>query len=222
MFAFDFVSGLSLSGRQVLQRRRVARFRHSRLGSRLRRSPFGNSDPVTLGCDHGNFAKKNASFYEGYAKVNVNLNDMFAIGANEYYSPNFLNLGAWGNYASVTGKFTAPGTWFGHHRHRHVCVRRSSAGSGLVLRRLLRHPGVPGRHSRAQLQHLERRRRLHLQGLHSRLPLFRHTCPRVSANAFTSDYTATTATAASVSAINPGGFESGWCGATASSSSRLT
>jgi uncharacterized protein (TIGR02001 family) len=77
-------------------------------------SPFGNSDPVTLGLPiNGNFAKKNASFYEGYAKVNITLNDMFSIGGNEYYSPNFLNLGAWGNYASVTGKFTAPGPWFG-------------------------------------------------------------------------------------------------------------
>jgi hypothetical protein len=35
-------------------------------------SPFGNSDPVTLGLPvNGNFAKKSASFYEGYAKVNV-------------------------------------------------------------------------------------------------------------------------------------------------------
>src|SRR4051812_32799280 len=55
-----------------------------------------NADPITGGLPiNGNFAKKNASFYEGYAKVNVTLNDMFAIGANEYYSPNFLNLGAW-------------------------------------------------------------------------------------------------------------------------------
>ena len=38
---------------------------------------------------------------------------MFAVGANEYYSPNFLNLGAWGNYASITGKFTAPSSTFG-------------------------------------------------------------------------------------------------------------
>ena len=41
------------------------------------------------------------------------INDMFQIGANEYYSPNFLNTGAWGNYASITGKFTAPSTIFG-------------------------------------------------------------------------------------------------------------
>ncbi len=62
---------------------------------------------------NGNFAKKSASFYEGYAKVNVTLNDQFQIGATEYYSPNFLNLGAWGNYASITGKWTAPSTTFG-------------------------------------------------------------------------------------------------------------
>ena len=62
---------------------------------------------------NGNVAKKDASFFEGYAKVNVTLNDQFQVGANEYYSPNFLNLGAWGNYASITGKWTAPSTTFG-------------------------------------------------------------------------------------------------------------
>src|SRR3954454_4476254 len=62
---------------------------------------------------NGNFAKKSASFYEVYGKVNITLNDQFAVGFNEYYSPNFLNLGAWGNYASITGKWTAPSTTFG-------------------------------------------------------------------------------------------------------------
>src|SRR3954453_15759865 len=62
---------------------------------------------------NGNFAKKNASFYEVYGKVNITLNDQFAVGFNEYYSPNFVNLGAWGNYASITGKWTAPSTTFG-------------------------------------------------------------------------------------------------------------
>jgi hypothetical protein len=62
---------------------------------------------------NGNFAKKSASFYEVYGKVLVTINDQFAVGVNEYYSPNFLNLGAWGNYASITGKWTAPSTTFG-------------------------------------------------------------------------------------------------------------
>ena len=62
---------------------------------------------------NGNVMKKDVSFYEGYAKVTWTVNDMFAIGVNEFYSPSFLNTGAWGNYASVTGKFTAPSTLFG-------------------------------------------------------------------------------------------------------------
>jgi uncharacterized protein (TIGR02001 family) len=62
---------------------------------------------------NGNFAKKDASFFEGYAKMNININDQWQVGFNEYYSPNFLNLGAWGNYASITAKWTAPGTLFG-------------------------------------------------------------------------------------------------------------
>src|SRR3977135_2360509 len=77
-------------------------------------SPFGNSDPATGGLPiNGNFAKKNASFFEAFGKVNINVNDQWQFGLNEAYSPNFLNLGAWGNYASITGKWTAPGTIFG-------------------------------------------------------------------------------------------------------------
>jgi hypothetical protein len=60
-----------------------------------------------------NGMKKDVSFYEGYAKVNYTINDMFRVGANEFYSPNFLNSGAWGNYASITGKFIAPSSTFG-------------------------------------------------------------------------------------------------------------
>jgi hypothetical protein len=56
---------------------------------------------------NGNVAKANASFYEVYGKVVWTIGD-WALGANEYYSPNFLNTGAWGNYASGTVKYTAP------------------------------------------------------------------------------------------------------------------
>ena len=62
---------------------------------------------------NGNVAKRDASFFEAYAKVNYTINDQWTIGATEFYSPNFLNLGAWGNYASITGKWTAPSTIFG-------------------------------------------------------------------------------------------------------------
>jgi hypothetical protein len=68
--------------------------------------------PLALG---PNFAqiKQNLSFFEGYGKLNWTVNDTFAVGANEFYTPSFLNSGAWGDYASLTAKATAPATWFG-------------------------------------------------------------------------------------------------------------
>ncbi len=77
---------------------------------------FGQGTDFGLGAGlpiNGNFAKRDASFFEGYAKVNITVNDQFVIGVNEYYSPNYLNIGAWGDYASITGKWTAPSTTFG-------------------------------------------------------------------------------------------------------------
>src|SRR5205807_5452946 len=77
---------------------------------------FGQGTDFGLGAGlpiNGNFAKKSASFYEVYGKVNITVNDQWQFGFNEYYSPNFLNLGAWVDYASITGKWTAPSTTFG-------------------------------------------------------------------------------------------------------------
>ncbi|MGA7390997.1 MAG: TorF family putative porin, partial [Pseudolabrys sp.] len=56
---------------------------------------------------NGNVAKKDASFYEVYGKVAYTWTD-WVFGANFYWSPNFLNLGADGEYLSGTIKFTAP------------------------------------------------------------------------------------------------------------------
>ena len=55
--------------------------------------------------------KKDLSFYEVYGKANYTFNDYFSLGGTAFYSPNFLNSGADGTYASVVGKVTAPGTW---------------------------------------------------------------------------------------------------------------
>jgi hypothetical protein len=66
-------------------------------------------DPACTGLlvPTGNAAKSVASFYEVYGKVVYTWTD-WAFGANFYYSPNFLNLGADGEYLSGTIKFTAP------------------------------------------------------------------------------------------------------------------
>ena len=75
--------------------------------------PGGNVCPVdtnTIYLGDGNVMKKDVSFVEVYGKVNYTINDNWTVGGNEYYSPNFLNSGAWGDYASVTFKYTAPAT----------------------------------------------------------------------------------------------------------------
>jgi len=78
--------------------------------------PGGNVCPVsttTIFLGNGNVMKKDVSFFEVYGKLNYTINDSWAFGVNEYYSPNFLNSGAWGDYASITGKWTAPSSLMG-------------------------------------------------------------------------------------------------------------
>jgi uncharacterized protein (TIGR02001 family) len=78
--------------------------------------PGGDVCPVsttTIFLANGDVMKKDVSFAEIYGKANYSINDNWQLGVNEYYSPNFLNSGAWGDYASVVAKYTAPGTIFG-------------------------------------------------------------------------------------------------------------
>jgi hypothetical protein len=180
----------------------------------------------------GNVAKRDASFYEGYAKVNVTLNDMFQIGANEYYSPNFLNLGAWGNYASITGKFTAPGTWFGtsgigmyvsgEFGRQWLGTSDAFYGNGLIIPAFA--AGIP-----------EPSYNTWNVGVGFTYKVFtldlRYTdtnLSKASCNAFTSDFATINASPAFVTPINPGtgatALGSNWCDArfTAKLSADLT
>lgn len=176
------------------------------------------ADALTGGLPiNGNFAKKDASFYEGYAKVNFTLNDQFAIGFNEYYSPNFLNLGAWGNYASVTGKYTAPSTYFGstgigmyisgEYGRQWLGTSDAFYGTGAGTRYA---GGIPEPSYNTWNVGVGFTYKVFTLDLrYSDTDLSKGAC-----NAFTSDNTATTTRVSSQSAINPGGFESNWCGAT--------
>src|SRR5712675_1988507 len=167
---------------------------------------------------NGNVMKKDVSFYEGYAKVNYTINDMFQVGANEFYSPNFLNSGAWGNYASITGKFTAPSTIFGssgvgmyisgEFGRQWLGTSDSFYGTGLINPAFA--AGIPEPSYNTWNVGVGFTYKVFTLDLrYSDTNLSKGAC-----NAFTSDHTATTTTAGSVSAINPAGFESNWCGAT--------
>ncbi len=174
---------------------------------------------------NGNFAKKKASFYEVYGKVNITLNDQFAVGFNEYYSPNFLNLGAWGNYASVTGKWTAPSTTFGSSgvgmyisgEFGRQWLGTSDAFYGTTVASAAG-PALPGGIPEPSYNTWNigvgfTYKVFTLDVRYSDTNLSKGDC-----NAFTSDFSTTNASTAFVTKINPGNgvtaFGSGWCGAT--------
>ncbi len=158
---------------------------------------------------NGNFAKANASFYEIYGKVSYTAGD-WALGANEYYSPNFLNTGAWGDYASATIKFTAPERmafgplgWYVSGEFGHQWLGTSDAFYGV--------PAFPngidykdyntwniGLGFTWKVFTLDLR--------YSDTDLNKGDC-----NAFTSDPTASGIS--DVTPINPSGLGSNWCGA---------
>jgi hypothetical protein len=189
-------------------------------------SPFGNSDPITGGLPiNGNFAKKNASFFEVYGKGTYTINDNWAVGFNEYYSPNFVNLGAWGNYTSGTVKWTAPSTTFGSSgigmyvsgEFGRQWLGTSDAFYGTVVGSRFGGPfpgGIPepsyntwniGVGFTYKVFTLDLR--------YSDTNLSKGNC-----NALTSDFSSTTASTGFVTAINPGNgttaFGSNWCSAT--------
>ncbi|CAN5342450.1 TorF family putative porin [soil metagenome] len=168
---------------------------------------FCGNDVTALALPNGSVAKKDASFYEAYGKLNYTFNDYFTLGGTGFYSPNFLNTGANGTYGSVTGKVTAPSTWFG------------SSGVGSYV------SGEFGRQwfgtSDAFYGNLKYAdyntwnvgvgftyKVFTLDLRYSDTNMSKGDC-----NAFTSDFTAPAA-GPNVTAINPAGGGSSWCGAT--------
>lgn len=70
---------------------------------------FGGTDPACLpALPNGNVIKKVNDFWEVYAKASYAPIEPLTLGVNFYYSPNFLNLGASGEYLSGTAKYVFP------------------------------------------------------------------------------------------------------------------
>ena len=54
----------------------------------------------------GGFWVSNPTWYEGYGKLSYNVTEAISLGANVFYTPNFLDVGTSGTYASATAKYT--------------------------------------------------------------------------------------------------------------------
>ena len=165
----------------------------------------------------GNVIKKDLSFFEVYGKALWTITDQWALGANYFYTPSFLNSGADGNYVSGTVKWTAPSTLLpmglglylsGEFGRQFLGTSDSFYGTGIASP-LGGGPFPFGINYRdyntwnAGIGFTYKVFTLDLR--YSGTDLNKGDC-----NAFTSDQTATFT--GSFTPINPGGFGSKWCG----------
>lgn len=161
---------------------------------------------------NANVMKKDVSFYEVYGKVNYTFNDNFSLGGNVFYSPNFLNTGADGTYASIVGKITAPSGMMPMGLGAYVSGEfgRQWLGTSDSFYGITGNPFGPG------INYTDYNtwnvgvgftyKVFTLDLRYSDTDLNKGDC-----NAFTSDHTASQS--GNVTPNNPGGFGSNWCGA---------
>jgi hypothetical protein len=189
--------------------------------------PGGNVCPVsstTIFLADGNVMKKDVSFFEVYGKGNYTINDNWQFGLTEYYSPNFLNTGAWGDYASITGKWTAPSTTFGTSgvgMYISGEFGRQWLGTSDAFYGVTQFAGFPN-FTRGIPEPSYNTWNIGIGFTYKVFTLdLRYSDTNLSkaaCNAFTSDFSTTNASPAFVTAINPGNgvtaLGSNWCGAT--------
>jgi len=154
--------------------------------------------------------KQDLSFYEAYGKINWTFNDSFALGANEYYTPSFLNSGAWGDYASITAKATAPAKFgsSGVGAYLSAEVGRQWFGTTDAFYRILAAPvgiAYPS-YNTWNIGIAFTYKVFTLDLRYSDSSLSKGDCAAVT-SAFNANIPGNT------TAINPNGFGSNWCGA---------
>jgi len=171
-------------------------------------SPSGGVGPVNL--PNGNVAKADWSFWEIYGKVNYSVTDQFVLGAFVYYSPNVLNTGADGLFFGGNAKYTFPAMangmqWYVSGEAGYWDLGTSDSFYGL--------PGTPFANGVPYQSYAT-----WSAGFGWTWKVFTVDLRYIDTdlnkgdcNAFTSDHTASGTT--NVTAINPGGLGSNWCGA---------
>jgi hypothetical protein len=165
---------------------------------------------------NGNVAKKNASFIEWYGKATYTINDNWAVGIQEWYSPSVVNTGATGWYTVGNITYTAPSTMLPNGIGMYISgdagywdLGTSDSFYGVVSPLGNFAAGVPYKsywNWDAGLGFTWKAFTLDLRYYDTNLS-------KADCNVFTSDHTATFNPSA-VTPTNPGGFESNWCSAT--------
>ena len=164
---------------------------------------------------NGNAVKGDVSFVEVYAKATYNLTEQFSFGGSFYWSPSVLNSGADGEYIAGFVKYVLPSTPFlpsGWGAYVSADVGYWNLGTSDAF-----YGTGPGTQFAAGIPYKSYAtwdlgfgityKVFTLDFRYYDTDLNKGDC-----NAFTSDHTASGTT--NVTAINPSGLGSDWCGAT--------
>jgi hypothetical protein len=157
---------------------------------------------------NGSVAKTDASFYEFYGKVNYAVTDAFGVGAFVYYSPNVLNTGADGIFYGGNAKYTFAAFGPGITPYVSGEIGYWDLGTSDLFYSSTSFPnGTPYTSYATWSVGIGWTWKVFTLDLrYTDTDLNKGDC-----NAFTSDHTAVQT--GNVTAINPGGFGSNWCGA---------
>jgi hypothetical protein len=178
--------------------------------------------PSTINAFGGNVVKAKMSFYEIYAKGIYTMGD-WAFGANFYYTPSFMSSGADGEYLSGTIKFTAPANmqfkdigWYVSGEFGRQWLGTTDSFYGIPAGTQIASGGATTGVFAAGIPYADYNtwnvgigftyKVFTLDLRYSDTNLSKGDC-----NAFTSDHTASGIS--NVTAINPSGLGSNWCGA---------
>ncbi len=169
---------------------------------------------------NGNAVKSNVSFYEWYGKATYTVNDNFNFGVQEWYSPSVLNSGATGWFSTGNVTLTAPSTWFSNGLGMYVSgdLGYWKLGTSDSFYCTLNAAGTacgglfPGGIPYTSYWTWDAGVAFTWKAFTLDLRYYDTNLSKGDCNAFTSDHTATGAT--NVTAINPGGLGSSWCGST--------
>ena len=157
-----------------------------------------------------NTLKKDVSFWEVYAKASYAVTDAFTLGANFYYTNSFLHSGASGEYVSGTAKYVGPAfasgaTPYISGEYGYQFLGTTDSFYGLLG--TATGPGIKYKDYATWNVGLGWTYKVFTVDFrYSDTNLNKGDC-----NAFTGDFTA--GGAGNVTAINPGGLGSNWCGA---------
>ena len=178
--------------------------------------PAGN---INTALPNGNVVKGNVSFDEVYAKATFTANDNWAFGVQEWYSPSVLNSGAPGWYTTGNVTFTAPGTWLpnGIGMYASADVGYWALGTSdsfycTVTNGATCSGAFPGGVPYTSYWNWDAGLGFTWKIFTLDLRYYQSNLTKAQCNVFTSDQTATF-NAGNVTAQNPGGLGSNWCGA---------